>query len=308
MNLLKSLLLVSLAGAVSAEEPKVLDHDALNSEARIRRAVEEKFPGLNFGFYHFTGVWIIGALEDFDRERVLLLLPGEGIGESKFSRNGKALDLPLGPAVSLKVAGALHTADGVVNEPDRAYDSRIGYWVELRATDRFQAEIDLTSPEKGRFTATYDPDHRWQTSCTFEVADQDRRKPADAYEISRGSLLQEVRDVLGTKDESLVRLESRTDIVVNTWSPKAGSEIDPLVLTVTDKMLLGTDDGKKEQTPQELKWALRQYRSAAKTTGVVARVKMHVAEDADDRVFRAALNALADEDFRVVFLAREKED
>jgi hypothetical protein len=35
---------------------------------------------------------------------------------------------------------------------------------------------------------------------------------------------------------------------------------------------------------------------------------MHVAEDADDQVFRAALNALADEDFGVVYFAREKEN
>ena len=48
--------IMALVLPCSAEvEQKILYWDALNTEAGIRRAVEDAFPSLRFGFYHWTG-------------------------------------------------------------------------------------------------------------------------------------------------------------------------------------------------------------------------------------------------------------
>lgn len=293
-------LLLSLAIPCSAEdEQKILDWDALNSEAGVRRAVEDAFPSLSFGFYHWTGTWIIGALEDFDQRRILLLLPTEGVGEAKFARNGTEQELPPGKPVTLRVSGALHTADGIVNLPDNAYDQRIGYWVTLQATDRLRMEAPLTYPAKGKFVGNYDPDNGWQTSCTFEVADQNRREPADAYEIMRGSLLKQVLEVLKTKQECVVRLQTpqcfRQNLPVRKWIDGGANEIEPLELTLTDKIVRGIGEGRTEVTLQELQRELELYGDAAMTTQVRADVRLRVQPDTDDEIFRSTLTALGRE-------------
>lgn len=307
MRLLSILFPLAISCSVPAEDEKILDFDALDTEAGIRRAVEDAFPGLSFGFYHWTGTWIMGALEDFDHERILLLLPAEGVGHAKFVRNGERLDLPPGEPVALRCAGALITPEGTVNRPEDAHDHRIGYWVHMRATDRIQIKTKLTYPAKGQFAGTYDPDNGWQTSCAFDVADQDRREPADAYEITRNSLVRRVREVLGTQKECVVRLESRIDIAVRKWLPRDGAEVEPLELRLSDKIILGVGEGTRERTPQELARDLNMYTTAAMAANAAPRVRLHVTSNTDDRVFRATLNALADESFAVAYLAREQE-
>lgn len=292
-------LIVGLASAVAGDNTEVLPWDALEGEKRIRATVEKCFPSLEFGFYHWNGDWIIGALEDFDHERVLLLLPVEGSGQAQFNRNGEELKLPPGKPATLKVARSLLTQEGTVNSPGEAYERRIGYWVELKATDRLRIAMKLVWPCKGEFTGTYDPDNGWQTSCAFEVADQDRRDPADAYEITRSSLLTRVLDVLRAKDECIVRLQSpqcyRLNFTVRKWPPRDASEIEPLEIEVTNKIVLGVGEGRREVTPQELERNLDMYGQAAMAAEARADVRMRIHEGADDKVFRSALNALAQE-------------
>ena len=264
-------LLLSLALSCSAEdEQKILDWDALNSEDGVRRAVEGAFPSLRFGFYHWTGSWIIGALEDFDQGRILLLLPAEGAGEAKLTRNGIEQKLPPGEPVTLRCAGALVTAKGTVNLPEGARDQRIGYWVTLQSTDRLRIEVTLTYPAKGKFAGTYDPDNAWQTSCAFEVADQDRREPADAYEIMRGSLLKQVLEVLKTKQECVVRLQSsqsfRQNLPVRKWIDGDANGIEPLELSLTDKIVRGVGEGRTGVSLLEFQRELELYGDAAMAT------------------------------------------
>jgi hypothetical protein len=81
MQLIAILLFITVSSTASAEEERILDFDALHSETGFRRSVEEKFPDLDFGFYHWTGNYTIGALEDFDHDRILIVVPTEGTGE-----------------------------------------------------------------------------------------------------------------------------------------------------------------------------------------------------------------------------------
>jgi hypothetical protein len=301
MHLIGILLLIALSSSAIAENERILNFDALDTEAEIRRSVEEAFPSLNFGFYHWTGNWIIGALEDFDHERVLLLLPAEGIGEAQFDRNGKRLKLPPGEPATLKVAAALVTPEGRVNRPEGASDRRIGYWIQLRATDRAQIAVKLTYPAKGEFLGTYDPDNGWQTSCAFREPDQSRKNPADAYEISRDSLLKQVRAILRAKKDCRVRLKSRIDLTVRMWPP-GEVESEPLRLILSDKIVLGVEEGRKELTPQELKRNLEVYCDAAMAAQTQSHVRMSVRNDTDDKLFRTTLTALAEEHLGVVYL------
>lgn len=292
------ILLLTLSCSAGAEE-KILDSDALKSEIGFRRAVEDAFPDLGFGFYHWTGTWIIGALEDFDQERFLLLVPAEGLGDATLVRNGTQQGLPHGEPVALRCAGALDTPEGTANLPEAAQDHRIGYWVSLRATDRLKIEINLTSPAKGKFVGTYDPDNGWQTSCAFEIADQDRRQPADAYEIMRGSLLKQTLKVLETKPECLVRLQSpqcfRVDLTVRKWVGQDPNEIEALEITLTDKIVRGTGEGKVEVSLQELHRDLETYGNAASAVQVRADVNLRVQPGTDDKLFRSTLTALGRE-------------
>lgn len=293
-------LLLSLALSCSAEdEQKILDWDALNSEAGVRRAVEDAFPSLSFGFYHWTGTWIIGALEDFDQGRILILLPAEGVGQAKLTRNGVGQELPPGEPVTLRCAGALLTAEGTVNLPEEARDQRIGYWVTLQSTDRLRIEVTLTYPAKGKFVGTYDPDNGWQTSCAFEVADQNRREPADAYEVMRGSLLKQVLEVLKTKQECVVRLQSpqcfRLNLAVQKWVDRDPNEIEPFDLSLTDVVVRGSGEGKAEISLQELQRDLEMYGNVAMSAQVRADVRVRVQPDTDDKLFRSTLTALARE-------------
>jgi len=297
MHLIGILLLIALSSTAIAEEERILNFDALDTEAGIRRSVEEAFPSLHFGFYHWTGNWIIGALEDFDHERVLLILPSEGIGEAQFDRNGERLKLPPGEPATLKVAGVLVTPQGRVNLPEGASDRRIGYWVQLRATDRAQITVKLTDPAKGEFLGTYDPDNGWQTSCAFREPDQSRKNPADAYEISRDSLLKQVRAILRAKKDCIVRLKSRIDLTVRMWPP-AEVESEPLWLILSDKI----EEGRKELTPQELKRNLEVYCDAAMAAQTQSHVRISVRNDTDDKLFRTTLTALAEEHLGVVYL------
>jgi len=182
-----------LTATAACAEGKVFPLSAINSESGHRKMLAEAFPGLEFGFYHWSGRMMIGALEDFDHDRVLLFLEPAGSGQAKFSRNGELLQLPPGEAVTLKVSGMTHPADGgpPVDDLTRTFDWQVGYWIKLVATDKFSMVLDLEYPDKGRFQADYDPDAGWQMSSHLEDGARQGKAvvPADVYEISRTPLL-----------------------------------------------------------------------------------------------------------------------
>lgn len=302
MQVIGILILIAVFSTALGEEERILNFDALDTEAGVRRSVEEAFPGLDFGFYHWTGNWIIGALEDFDHERILLVIPAEGTGESEVDRNGKRLKLPPGESVTLRVAGALVTSEGPKNRPENVYDRRIGYWIQMKATDRQRIEMKLTFPAKGEFLGTYDPDNGWQTSCSFEESNQGRRGPADVYEISRSSLLPQISKILRTKKDCLVRLKPRIDLPVRKWSAAEVEEFEPLVLVLSNKIVVGAEEGRKELTPFELRRTLEDYCDAAMAVQRRTRVQMSVSDDTDDRLFRTTLRALAERPLGAVYL------
>ncbi len=309
MHLFRLLLLIVFSGAAIAEEKRVLNFDVLYTEVGFRRSVEEAFPGLDYAFYHLTGDWIIGALQDFDHGRILLLLPVEGDGDYQFDLNGKRLKFPVGEPASLLVAGALLTSKGTVNVPKRASDQRIGYWIKMKSTDRFRIAVTLRYPSKGDFLGTYDPDNGWQTSCTFEKPDQDRRDSADAYEISRDSLLGRVREVLGTKDECVIRLTSRMNLKLQKWQAPEVVKIEPLAVTLTGKIELGLEEDRRAVTTQELERNLELYCDAARSAGVLSQVQLVVSDDTDDKIFRSALGCLSKYFQGAVYLdAQKKQD
>jgi hypothetical protein len=136
------------------------------------------------------------------------------------------LKLPPGEPATLRVAGILYTPEGRENSPENASDHRIGYWAQMKATDRLRLSVKLTYPAKGEFLGTYDPDNGWQTSCVFEVADQIRKDPADVYEVSRSPLVPQIRHVLETKEDCIVRLKSRRDLTVQKCPPPEDLVID----------------------------------------------------------------------------------
>lgn len=302
MHLIRLIIFVAFSGTAIAEEERVLSLAALSTEAGLRRSVEEALPGSSFGFYHSTDSWIIGALEDFDRDRIFLLLPADGQGSYGVELNGKQLKLPVGEPAIFNVAGALVTSEQAANDRTKVYGQRIGYWIQLKSTDRFRLTANITSPAKAEFLGTYDPDNGWQTSCAIRVSDQDRREPADAYEISRDSLSAKARKVLATNDKCVVRLASRRSITVEKWQPPKKETIEALVLTLTDKIEIGLEGAKQQVSPEELKRDLKLYCDAAMSAGSQTRVRLIVSDDTDDKVFRSVLEPLVEAFQNTVYL------
>lgn len=290
---------------LSGAEDEVLPWDALNSEKQFRASVEKRFPGLEFGFYHWSGDLLIGALEDFDNHRVLFLVSNEGVGEVKISRNGKELPLPPGAAATLRVAGGVATTDGTVSDLDRALDQRIGYWVPLEATDRLNLSIKLTWPTDGFFDASYDPDAGWKIACRWDEAEQKRKQAADAYEISRRSLLDRVLEVLKEKEKCRVRMKDGSEVTISNWTDdQATVDVDPLFVTLSDKIAVGLVEPGENKSLAELEQELKSYQSAAKSAGVRARVLVRLSADAKDEVFRTSLKALSSQGFLSVEMTR----
>ena len=284
-------------------DEEIFPWDALNSEKQFRSAVETRFPDLQFGFYHWNGDWLIGALEDFDHHRVLLLLPAEGAGSAKISRNGEDIPLPPGDPVTLKIAGALSTVDGTVSTPENAVEQRIGYWITLEATDKLSMDANLTWPCKGEFKATYDPDAKWKISFRWEIAEQDKVLPADAYEISRRSLLKQTLEVLENQDMCLIRLKHGLDVEVTFSKGFQDFELEPVYAALSDKIVVGSGDNAEAKTFREFERLVELYAEAAVISdSVEPRVVVQVDAGTDDQVFRATLSILARQGFRRIGL------
>jgi hypothetical protein len=295
---------------LSEAEDEVLPWDALNSEKQMRAAVEKRFPGLQFGFYQWSGDWVIGALEDFDNHRIFLFLPAEGVGEAKISRNGKELALPPGEAATLRVAGGLVTPDGTVSNPETAFDRRIGYWIPLEATDRMSLSMKLSYPSEGFFEASYDPDAGWKIACRWEVAKQDRKEAADAYEIGRPPLLDRVLEVLKDKENCRIRMKDGFELTISEWTDDKAAG-DPLFVTLSDKIAVGWVEPGENKSLAETEQELKSYQAAARSAGESARVLVRFGTETTDGVFRTALKALANEGFAKVgitqsLIGREK--
>jgi hypothetical protein len=288
---------------LSGAEDEVLPWDALNGEKQFRATVEKRFPGLEFGFYHWSGDLLIGALEDFDNHKILLLMPVEGTGEAKISRNGKELPLPLGESATLRVAGILFTPDGNVSAPDIASDVRVGYWVPLEATDRLTLSMKLTWPAEGFFEASYDPDGGWKIASRWDETKPKRKGAADAYEISRRSLLDRVIEVLKEKQKCRLRMTNGFEVTISDGTDDQ-APLDPLVINLSEQIAVGLVEPREIKSEAELELQLKSYQSAAKAAGERARVLVRLSADAKDEVFRTSLKALADQGFSHFEIAR----
>lgn len=279
---------------------EILPWDALNSEKQFRSTVESRFPDLQFGFYHWNGDWIIGALEDFDQHRILVLIPSEGVGQATVSRNGKDIELLPGKPENLKIYGSLITPEGRVNNPDNTAEQRIGYWINLEATDTFSIKTKLTWPCEGEFEATYTPDSQWKTSFRWDSSKQNKKEPADAYEISRRSLLKRVLEVLKEQETCLVRLKQNLDIDITMDGGNEDAEIEPLYAVLSDKIVVGIGAAAEVKTPMEFERLLELYTAAARAAAVRPEMLLRVDASTDDHIFRATLNALANQHMRAI--------
>ena len=289
-------ILISFAGGITALADEVIyPRDSFTSEKKFRAVVANEFPKLAMGFYHWNGGLIFGALENFDRHRIFFLLPFEGAGVAEMTRNGGLLPLPPGEPVTVKVAGTMLTQEGGEDDPESALNFRLGYWVDLEATESFSILVKTTWPDAGMFSADYDPDAKWKTSFRWEQAGQDRKKPADAYEITRKSLLKRVTTVLEKQEECLIRFESGEEIVAKKFANIDDGESFPFVVSVTDKIQLKGANGWGDRELRELKRDLELELAAGVVSQTRMQVILEIQPGTEDRVFREVLKALAAE-------------
>ena len=264
---------------------------ALDSEKGYRAVVEKEFPKLEFGFYHWSGSWLIGVLEDFDQDRILLLLPSYGFGAGKILRNGEELVLPLTQPVTVKVAGALFSPEGMTESVEDAIDHRLGYWIALEATDRLSISAETFSPSEGQFQATYDPGRGWGSSFDWKGKRAPERR-ADAYEISRKSLVKRVTGVLAQQEKCLIRFEDGGEMTATRFSKAGDGDALTVRLEVSDKVVLIGESGVREKlVGREVGGRLELAIAVANVAGVLSQVVMEVTDETDDGIFRAALKA-----------------
>jgi hypothetical protein len=219
---------------------KVFSWSLFNTEVGYRKGLMEAFPGLELGCYHFSGKRMMGVLEDFDHDRVLLLVrPGANETVRGVMINGKEFAPAGAVPVGVKVFGMICVADDpLADDPTRIYEEPIGHWIPMEATDRFAVRIQSLFPDRGLFIARYDPDDGWHSAYERSDAEepQEVKPPADAYELTRKSLLACVLQVLEKKPECVVR--KRNDIDLKLARPPEGfweDEVEPMPVRLADR-------------------------------------------------------------------------
>ena len=292
---------------------KIFPSSAFDSEAGYRKMLMEAFPGMELGCYHFSGKHMMGVLEDFDHDRVLLLLrPGANEKVRGVTINGKEFDFARAVPVGAKESGMLCVADDLwVDDPTRIFEEPIGHWIPMEATDRFAVRIQWLIPDRGLFIAGYDPDDGWHSSYERSAAEEPKevKPPADAYELTRKSLLTRVLQVLEQKPECVVRKQNGPDLKIVRLPENIWEEQDqPLQVRLTDRILLGCAEGSKENTPAELRQNFEMYCKAASSAAELPRVLVHIGKYATEARFREFLAAIHAASIEVVYLAKDPYD
>jgi hypothetical protein len=289
---------------------KAFPWSLFNTEAGYRRVLMEAFPGLELGCYHFSGERMMGVLEDFDHDRVLLLInPGASETVRGVMINGKEFDYARAVPVGVKVFGMSCGADGEwADDPTRIDEEPIGHWIPMESTDRFAVRIQSLIPDRGLFVASYDPDRGWHSS--YELSDAEEPKevkpPADAYELTRKSLIARVLQVLEKKPECVVRKQN--DIDLKLARPPEGfweDEVEPMLVILADRILVGSGGASKELDPSQLQRYFEMYLSAAISAQAAPRVLVQVGKHATDARFRDFLAAIRATHLRLVYLASD---
>lgn len=290
-----ALLAIILAPVSRGDGDEAFPWNALRGEKRYRNTVEQAFPNLEFGFYHATGDVIIGLLEDFDHDRVMLLCPPTDESVAKITRNGVEQKLMPGTEVTIKVSGQRHTIDGRIEDsPETAMDIHLGYWIDLDPADRLSITLTPRSPWKGKFQADYGPDSKWQTSCSVIDGGFTSKDPADVYEITRRSLLKQVVGILEQKNECLVRLESGVDQIVKRWQRSSGGNLEPMIVLIEDDIVIDTGKERQQVTADQLSGEMEFYRMVAAAAKRPFSIRIFVRKDGNDPLFRLLLQKLSE--------------
>lgn len=288
---------------------RVFSLSLFDSEPGYRKVLMEAFPGLKEGCYHFSGKRMIGVFEDFDHDRVMLVFrPGAHEKPNGVTVNGKKFDMAESVPAVVKVYEMLYEPGGPVDDTTRILEDPIGHWIPMEATDRLAVRIQLLYPDRGLFTARYDPDDGWCSAYELPEAAETKPSdpPADAYELTRKSLLARVLQVLEQKPECVVRTRSNPDlkfarIPEGFWD----REIEPLQVSLTDVIRIGYGESGAEADSNALVRTFEMYCSAASSARASPRVVVHIGKHASDQRFREFLAAIREVDVRLVHLAND---
>lgn len=288
-------------------EEKIFSWSQLKYESGRRKMLMEAFPGLEFGFYHCCDRILFGVLEDFDHDRVLVM-DATSVGKGEIIRNGVELKPPFGEWVKVKVAGQLSLPDGrQVDVPEGSSDESVGFWLPMEATDTMSISLAFEHPDQGRFQADYSPDTGWRTTFDLKDARSQQKAPADAYELTRKSLLARVLQVLEEKPKCVVRKRNNPDIeIVRLPEGFWKEDIPPLIVSLTDRILVGVGDYEVDR--YQLEHHFEMYLSAARSAGVSPQVLVRIGKHATDKRFRDFLAAVRTENIRHVYLVKDPYD
>jgi hypothetical protein len=96
------------------------------------------------------------------------------------------------------------------------------------------------------------------------------------------------------------------DLKIQKWQAPEEEKFEALALTLTGKIELGLEEGKREVTTQELERSLELYCDAVRSAGVLSQVQLIVSDGTDDKVFRSVLGVLAKDFQGSVYLDVQK--
>jgi biopolymer transport protein ExbD len=100
-------------------------------------------------------------------------------------------------------------------------------------------------------------------------------------------------------------MKDGSEVTISNWTDdQATVDVDPLFVTLSDKIAVGLVEPGENKSLAELEHELKSYQSAAKSAGARARVLVRLSADAKDDVFRTSLKALATQGFLSVEMTR----
>lgn len=301
-----SLAFASLAIAILRAEEKTFPDSLLDSEFGYRKLLAEAFPGLELSFYQFTGRTTVGVIEDFDHERILLVLRFDFLDGPKFIRNGREFEPAQADIAKVKVSRNRNPDDA--QTAPQARDIReegLGYWIALAPEDTFSMTLNMNYPDRVRMQLDYSPDSGWRTSSQLlKVPEQDARAhPADAYELTRKSLLERVRAVLQEKPECVVRRRNDgIDLRIAPVPADPDPELYPLLVSLSDRMFARLGSAREELDHVQLDQRLKMYLSADQGAEVKPLVWLFVTSATEDARFREFITAVRSHDLRLILL------
>ncbi len=152
-------------------------HDALSDDARYLETLRDRFPDHEIPVYESNGKVLLGIVEDFEDDRILLVGVEAWAGSVEILRNGEAVEPPF-EEERIKQYGAIADEKGSRDDASQVFSNHLGYWISLSEEDTFDLRARIDMPDEVDAVVSYDQERGWSGAIESR-AEEDDPSPED---------------------------------------------------------------------------------------------------------------------------------